>query len=443
MATTDSQTLTKSGLEVMMLNRERAANTFGHSSPLSGAIRAHPSTTSADAINAGVDPSLPLKRWLAFPAVDHCFLMQEGLLKMRLQGAEQWTAVREGQTLVIAAGQAFALEFASRYVRAITFTNGAGVEELVQTAGAPPKKFVLPEKVVPWAETSLHEAAGKLGVKLGEKVLILKQESMIRLVHHVNIHSTQDILITSGQPPLSVAELSLCFPQTRVLWFARSAAGWKEAYFRFHPGVPSSIPISIIDCLADHTRMQNLSNSFYDTGLAQLSVLHGVASQMHLFRHLHIVPSVFGLSGAQPGSGHRESMVPDEGDYRNMFKAYDGLHRLFKLGAGDGGVSCTTETPPTIMLMLDLLLMHFHCSIEQMELLAGREGFAEAKTVYASLQKRWLASRDSRQATWQAGQVLRRARTIPSESINDFHSLALYHASICLCVYSDYKALYV
>lgn len=263
----------------------------------------------------------------------------------------------------------------------------------------------------------------------------LEQESMIRIVHHVNIHSSQDALISTGQPPLSLAELTLPFPQQRALWFARSAAGWKETYFRLHAPMPNSIPLTIIDCLADHSRIHHLSTGLYDMDFAQLSVLHGVISQKGMFRHLHIVPPVFVVDGGQPTSRYRERMIPDEDNYRDMIKAFVGVHRLFRLREGGGGSDGIPVAPPTIMLMLDLLLMYFHCSVEQLELLAGREGFVEAKTVYASLRNSWFAGRDGRHAAWQAGQVIRRVRDIPPEAMNDFHSLALYHASLCLWTY--------
>jgi hypothetical protein len=93
--------------------------------------------------------------------------VSEGLLKVKLEGEDGWSAVREGQTLVVAAGQAFTLAFASRYVRAISFTNGSGIEELIQTAGSPFEGFVLPDKPVPWEEARFQEAAGKLGVRVG------------------------------------------------------------------------------------------------------------------------------------------------------------------------------------------------------------------------------------------------------------------------------------
>ncbi|OIW26640.1 cupin domain-containing protein [Coniochaeta ligniaria NRRL 30616] len=115
--------------------------------------------------------SSPLGRSLAFPTVDHCFVVFEGVLEVKLEGEEGWSAVREGQTLVVAAGQGFALGFGSRYVRAVLFTNGCGIEELIQTAGEPFEGFVLPDEPGSWDEGRFLEAAGRLGVLVDGKVV--------------------------------------------------------------------------------------------------------------------------------------------------------------------------------------------------------------------------------------------------------------------------------
>ncbi|KAI1498589.1 cupin domain-containing protein [Biscogniauxia marginata] len=107
------------------------------------------------------------RRWITFPKVAHCLLITEGLLLVKAKGiGEAWSAVREGQTVVLAAGQTFALDFASRFVRFVSFTNGRGIEELIHTAGSPFSQFVLPEKALPTDEASVRAASEKLGVQL-------------------------------------------------------------------------------------------------------------------------------------------------------------------------------------------------------------------------------------------------------------------------------------
>lgn len=106
----------------------------------------------------------PFARWLAFKEVDHCFCVQEGLLRVRLQSGQGWNEVREGQTLVVAAGETFILEFGSRYVRVWSFTNGRGVEELVRKAGNSCESFVLPEAPIALDEERFSNAAEELNV---------------------------------------------------------------------------------------------------------------------------------------------------------------------------------------------------------------------------------------------------------------------------------------
>ncbi|KAL6414303.1 cupin domain-containing protein [Ilyonectria robusta] len=116
--------------------------------------------------SSNVYTSSPLAKWLNFPTVDHCFCVMEGLLKVKTKGEEDWNTVREGQTVVLSAGQSFTLEFASRYVRVISFTNGRGIEELIQTAGSSYTSFILPEEAPEWDEAAIQTACGKLGVKV-------------------------------------------------------------------------------------------------------------------------------------------------------------------------------------------------------------------------------------------------------------------------------------
>ncbi|VUC32973.1 unnamed protein product [Clonostachys rosea] len=111
----------------------------------------------------------PLRRWMTFTSTCHCFYVTEGLLRVRVKGEsndEGWEVVREGQTLVVAGGQTFALEFGSRFVRAIVFSNGRGLQNLIQAAGKPYAGFVLPEQPLLWTEESLQSVSDELNVAL-------------------------------------------------------------------------------------------------------------------------------------------------------------------------------------------------------------------------------------------------------------------------------------
>lgn len=109
------------------------------------------------------------ERWMTFRTVDHCFCVQEGLLRVKIkmeEGADaaEWSDVREGQTVLVPAGQGFVLDFGSRYVRAITFTNGRGLEELIKLAGHDCPSVVLPEEAAPFDPARFQKACGEVEV---------------------------------------------------------------------------------------------------------------------------------------------------------------------------------------------------------------------------------------------------------------------------------------
>ncbi|ETS85890.1 hypothetical protein PFICI_03915 [Pestalotiopsis fici W106-1] len=113
-------------------------------------------------------PSAFAQHWVAFPTVDHCFCVQEGLLRIQIkgEGSGAWSEVREGQTVVIAAGQSFKIDFGSRFVRAYSFTNGPGIEHLIHTAGASASGVVLPDEASPYDQSKFETVAKEMGVSL-------------------------------------------------------------------------------------------------------------------------------------------------------------------------------------------------------------------------------------------------------------------------------------
>jgi hypothetical protein len=79
--------------------------------------------------------------------------------------------------------------------------------------------------------------------------------------------------------------------------------------------------------------------------------------------------------------------------------------------------------------------MYLHSSLEEIQLFAGKEGLDDARRVLPSLQ-RWVDGRDSRQAIWHAGQVLRAARGFRPRQLRGSFTIAVYHASLTIWTYS-------
>ncbi|CAI4213301.1 unnamed protein product [Parascedosporium putredinis] len=103
-----------------------------------------------------------LARWFTFPAWITAF----GLLRIKLKGQAEWDSVREGQTVVLSAGETFTLDFGSRFVRAFSFTNGPGIEEVIHEAGAQVEHVVLPDEVGEVDQEKFSKACETLGVTI-------------------------------------------------------------------------------------------------------------------------------------------------------------------------------------------------------------------------------------------------------------------------------------
>ncbi|KAJ6009118.1 hypothetical protein N7499_000928 [Penicillium canescens] len=102
-------------------------------------------------------------KYMTFPTVDHCFLVMEGALRVKLQGADD-AVFREGETVVIPAGQAFSLVFESKFVKFHSFTDGDGIESLIHAAGKPFEGVVLPDQAPEYEQSEVESAAVRLNV---------------------------------------------------------------------------------------------------------------------------------------------------------------------------------------------------------------------------------------------------------------------------------------
>lgn len=115
-----------------------------------------------------------------------------------------------------------------------------------------------------------------------------------------------------------------------------------------------------------------------------------------------------------------------------MKSRYDELVKLlqhFRIG-----LDMKSRHANDIIMRLELVMMHLHMSLEDVQLFAGIEGPEEARRVLPSLLE-WVRSSAARQTVWHAGQVIRAAKAMPKGWIRGFPVIAVYHASLAFWVY--------
>jgi hypothetical protein len=217
---------------------------------------------------------------------------------------------------------------------------------------------------------------------------------------------------------ISYSELSLPIPQARQLWLTTSPEDWKRTFFEVDP--EGQVPrISLIDCLRDPSRTASCPG-LYDAGYAQIITLYALSS---LIRENRQSQSVFPIL---KGTNARASLLVNEVQRRELLEMIE-VHRC-------GLEYRENDQSPSHMLILNLLYLHLFVSVEQVELVAGKDGIAEAQAT-CPLLKLWRKTQDAREAAWHAGQVVRAFSQLRRDDHTIFNAVALYHASLCIWLY--------
>ena len=106
-----------------------------------------------------------LDRYMTFPKTDHCFVVMEGVLIVKMKGGEEHN-VHDGETAVLPANHGFALGFGSKYVRVNSFASGDGIEAIIHRAGEPYEGIIIPDSPPTLDATKWESVCKDLGVIL-------------------------------------------------------------------------------------------------------------------------------------------------------------------------------------------------------------------------------------------------------------------------------------
>lgn len=111
------------------------------------------------------------------------------------------------------------------------------------------------------------------------------------------------------------------------------------------------------------------------------------------------------------------------------------LVQSFRLATASRG----TESDPTFGMRTELVLMHTHTVLEQVQLFAGMEGRDQARAVHPVIVE-WVASEAARTSLWHAGQILRGARLLARGVVSGPTAVMVYHAGLTLWIYGAVAA---
>jgi len=229
--------------------------------------------------------------------------------------------------------------------------------------------------------------------------------------------------ITTLTPPhISYSELTLPLPESRQLWFARTAQEWQMHYLESAAGATKRPP-SLGDLFRD-IYLLSANHRRLDVQLAISIYLHGFWSLIWEFRQLSAVQRSAGGGGFSPGAG-------PQADAANLLlqSRHQELTKL--LHSFQAITADWDELSAQGSLVLNLLQMNLHVSLDDLQLFSGKEGEEQARRVFPTLQ-RWSETTEARQALWHAGQILAIAKMFPPGHLKDFYAIAVYHAALAL-----------
>ncbi|KAK5694615.1 hypothetical protein LTR97_009205 [Elasticomyces elasticus] len=259
------------------------------------------------------------------------------------------------------------------------------------------------ERIVPYGEDN----GDVLQLKWRQWV---KQESRKRFALHLFRHDLEASVSLLSSPLISYAELYLPLPESEALWHSPSAETWKATYMRSSAPRHERQP-SLVDCIQD-LDILGIKDIFVDQRQASMAVLGAAWRMVYEYRQLD------------------SSMKDYNSQWCNSNLLASRHAELTKL-LQRFRVSSVEDAKVT--LILELLLMHLHVSLDDVHLFAGVEGEEEARRVYPSLVQ-WTRTTTARQALWHAGQVIHAARNLRIGLVCDFAAIAVYQA--CLAFWS-------
>jgi hypothetical protein len=247
--------------------------------------------------------------------------------------------------------------------------------------------------------------------------LWIERESSKRLVYHLLGHDARSSISLLVGPLISYAELGLPLPESQELWLATSAWEWKTLYRAKFENKSIRIP-SLTECVADLDLLDS-SKEVIDLKLSCSAYLHAMWGMVWEYRKLSL------LFCGQP-------RVWNSG--LAMMTRYQELIKVFE----DYRMRYTNES----IILLELILMHLHMSLEEIQVFVGLEGPEQASRVHQSVRE-WAKSKTSRQTVWHAGQLVRAAKALPPFQLRDFYAISLFHASLAFWAYSLASRMFV
>ena len=250
------------------------------------------------------------------------------------------------------------------------------------------------------------------------------------------------------RPCTAFTEYRLPAPHPRSLWLAKSASEWRDTYLGCPPAGRTPRVMELLAQMPAVRTETGFCDRLHSKKLA-FHILGGMIVDHHLlasgFRSMGDLTGEVDDSkcdgtdseGGESDGGRWFDAAPDSASIhtrRSELEASISNYELqlafvdIDLVSTHSGISYINSLP------VAYLFMSLAVSVEDIEILAGKEGDGEARRMRRRM-RRWTDSRASRKAVWCAGQVLRFFRTL--RKVTSFHVVLAYQAGLVLHAFAE------
>jgi hypothetical protein len=240
----------------------------------------------------------------------------------------------------------------------------------------------------------------------------IESEQWKRLVHHTSIGDAMNSLLFLAPTLISYSEIVLPIPDSQELWSLTNAKDWKKLYLLQLPTSIDRLP-SLHDCMID---------------------ISYVSTYGHLLNDRFMIMGIIGNIWRKVWEYRQDCTLYKEQRQKSasLLTKENEIHQLIRnIRFGE---DLTKPNNITSLLFLEIVTVHVHMSLDDVQLFTGLEGVEEARRIYPELVN-WSQTPSSRQAIWHAGQVLRIAKNGPKSTLNAIGAVAVYHSALAFWTY--------
>ncbi|KAH7144101.1 hypothetical protein B0J13DRAFT_502011 [Dactylonectria estremocensis] len=236
-------------------------------------------------------------------------------------------------------------------------------------------------------------------------------ESYKRLAFRLLLHDASCSMALLANPLISYAEFSAPLPLSEEIWSSDSPEHWKATCLSRTNGRM----FTVADFLTDPETL-TIHRGNIDLAAASFAMLSCSWSLCWEFIQ---------LNSLQRSRKHQWNALVMSSRHEELSRLVKNL-RIF--------ASHHLPQSTSVIMRLELVLLHLNMQFEDIQIFAGLEGPEQARSAYPFICE-WAQSESARRSVYHAAQIIRTAREIPRGSIDAITAIILYHASLAFLVY--------